>query len=105
MGNFKTYKHKVRAGIDDLSNMYPELAAEWWTQEDWDVWNAGSEQRAENDRKYIAELKRKDTFGEEYELTLQLANNPLTDERVYIKRNAVDSFKFEFLDFGKTINL
>jgi hypothetical protein len=95
----KTYKIAQKAGITDLRGYLGDLATEWWTDKDWEKWNAGAEEREKWNENYIKELKEKDEFGKEYDLEMHLQENSLFDTPKI--GQPIESYKMIFLDLSK----
>jgi len=123
--NNTTYKYKGRKGIDDLKCEYPFVAtsqgdtavsndiAEYILFDGWLAYvfqdvpmtekciREEIQKRKEYNKKYIQELKDNNTFGEEYENTIEVKFNKLLDSSSDIVKhfeNDLTSHKIIFLD-------
>jgi hypothetical protein len=67
MKQFKTYKQKLRKGMEPIGDQ----AREWMTQKDWDEIDAR-----------IERLKASGEYGQEYETTYNMMSIPEFDEPV-----------------------
>ena len=65
-----------------------DYGQEWWTDED----------HARHDA-HVKQLIADGTYGQEYEVSIDLMHNLTYDERSLMP--SLTSFKFEFLDFSK----
>jgi len=123
----KKYKIKCKLGIDDLlcevaftSNSQGDtsgsnLISDYINSKGWMSITSGFEEIA-NDQKaiykeserrynvnidYIEKLKAEGRYGEEYEISLKLQENPLFDSNHYPKKQPMTSYRMIFLDTTK----
>lgn len=116
------YKIKGRKGIDDLQSIYAfvgnsqgdgsgtnaldvYLISDGWLSFvfncdlDQKSINKEVERRIEANAKYISELVRNDKYGEEYETSLQIEENPLFDSP--ISEKSLNSYSFKIFDVSE----
>ena len=83
MEEMKKYIFKCKKGY------VGDFATEWWTQEDWDNYN-----------KLVKEYKADGTYGEEFEVQVELKHNPLLDN-LSISSSPTTTTEFRIFDLSK----
>lgn len=86
MGEPKFTRHKVTI----LKGAIGDMGQEWMTDKDWE----------EHD-KYVEELKASGEYLKPEEVTVDIIDNPLYDDRKLLN-STLESASFGFLDFGRT---
>lgn len=77
----------TRYNLKGRKGFLGDFGQEWWTDED----------HARHDA-HVKQLIADGTYGQEYEVTVDLVHNPLYDDRTL--KPALTSSRFEFLDFS-----
>jgi hypothetical protein len=120
----KEYKIKQKRGIDDLQNIYAwvgnsqgdeshtniievGLASDGWMSYmfkninflDQNAINIESARRKQANEDYIKKLKEEGKFGQEYELSLHIKENPLFDRVINLTdKPPLETYKMLFID-------
>jgi hypothetical protein len=79
-----TYEINTRLGYGP-----GDMAAEWWTQEDWD-----------NHSKYIEELKANNEYMKPVTYEMTLMRNPRYDDN-FVSSTPVQTYRIDIIDFSK----
>lgn len=77
--------------VECLNGALGDMATEWWTQEDWD-----------KHEKRVEEMTAGGTYLQPYTAELTIMKNEKIDSNPNYVSNAVSSYSFEILDFGKS---
>ena len=119
----KSYKFKVRRGINDLTSIHPWVASSQGDhsysdkvtdEHDWlmfifdgidktnqDAIDIEIERRIQYNKDYVVELMKSGDYGSVIEHTLILKNNPMFDKDISSIESPVESYKFVMLDLSK----
>jgi len=74
--------------VEVIRGQLGDMAAEWWTQEDWDKWN-----------KQVEAWKADGTYGQKSTVNLTIVKNPAFDDiRPTNKELPIDSHRMIFLN-------
>lgn len=103
MSEFITYKIPLLKGITDLKGQLPgHGATDWWTSEQWDKWHDELPAMKAWNEQYIKDCKADGTYGEKYDITLNLKPNPLFDTpNLILGTEPFSSYKMLFIDAEK----
>jgi len=91
----RKYTLVKRKGIDDLEGILGDFQTEFWTAQDWADWTAEENGRKRRNEEYIKKLKERGEYGQEYEVNLTVAENPLFEDK---NAPASESFRLVILD-------
>lgn len=102
----KEYKYKGYKGISDLKDLSPygeygEPAFEGTDYNDPKAIGDEVSRRMSANEEYIKELKDSGRYGEEFEVSVMLQNNPLFDDNSYPENRSMESYRMDFIDLSK----